>query len=71
MAYPATLQGVGMRWSKDGFNYLFASSIGVVNQRFDSLFSDESLILTLYPPTARVRPANPTQVSSKHKKMRC
>jgi len=47
----ATLQGVGMRWSEDGFNHLLHLRAWV-NQRFDNLFS-ESLVLTLYSPTAR------------------
>lgn len=43
-------KGVGMRWSEDGFNHLLHLRLAWVNQRFDSLFSDESLVLTLYSP---------------------
>ncbi len=43
-------KGVGMRWSEDGFNHLLHLRLAWVNQRFDSLFSEESLVLTLYSP---------------------
>jgi len=43
-------KGVGMRWSEDGFNYLLHLRLAWVNQRFDTLFSDESLVLTIYSP---------------------
>jgi len=43
-------KGVGMRWSEDGFNHLLHLRLAWVNQRFDTLFSDESLVLTLYSP---------------------
>lgn len=44
-------KGVGMRWSEDGFNHLLHLRLAWVNQRFDSLFSDELLVLTLYSPS--------------------
>jgi hypothetical protein len=43
-------KGTGMRWSEDGFNHLLHLRLAWVNQRFDPLFSDESLVLTLYSP---------------------
>lgn len=43
-------KGVGMRWSEDGFNHLLHLRLAWVNQRFDTLFSDESLVLNLYSP---------------------
>ncbi len=43
-------KGVGMRWNEDGFNHLLHLRLAWVNQRFDSLFSEESLVLTLYSP---------------------
>lgn len=43
-------KGVGMRWSEDGFNHLLHLRLAWVNQRFDALFSDESLVLSLYSP---------------------
>lgn len=43
-------KGTGMRWSEDGFNHLLHLRLAWVNQRFDSLFCDESLVLTLYSP---------------------
>ena len=43
-------KGTGMHWSEDGFNHLLHLRLAWVNQRFDSLFSDESLVLTLYSP---------------------
>ncbi len=43
-------KGVGMRWSEDGFNHLLHLRLAWVNQRFDTLFSDEPLTLTLYSP---------------------
>jgi len=38
-----------MRWSEDGFNHLL-HLLGMVNRRFDTLFSDEPLVLALYSP---------------------
>lgn len=43
-------KGTGMRWSEDGFNHLLHLRLAWVNQRFDALFSEESLELTLYSP---------------------
>lgn len=43
-------KGAGMRWSEDGFNHLLHLRLAWANQRFDVLFSDESLELTLYSP---------------------
>jgi len=43
-------KGVGMRWSEDGFNHLLHLRLAWPNQRFDALFSDESLTLSLYSP---------------------
>ncbi len=43
-------KGTGMRWSEDGFNHLLHLRLAWVNQRFDSLFSNESLSLSLYSP---------------------
>jgi len=43
-------KGVGMRWSEDGFNHLLHLRLAWVNQRFDALFSDEPLVLSLYSP---------------------
>lgn len=43
-------KGVGMRWSEDGFNHLLHLRLAWVNQRFDPLFSNEPLTLTLYSP---------------------
>jgi hypothetical protein len=43
-------KGVGMRWSKDGFNHLLHLRLAWVNQRFDSLFADHSLAPKLYSP---------------------
>jgi len=43
MADSTTLQGVGMRWSEDGFNHLLHLRLAWVNRRFDTLFSDEPL----------------------------
>lgn len=43
-------KGTGMRWSEDGFNHLLHLRLAWVNHRFDSLFSEESLELTLYSP---------------------
>lgn len=40
----------GMRWSEDGFNHLLHLRLAWVNHRFDGLFSEESLELTLYSP---------------------
>ena len=49
-------KGVGMRWSEDGFNHLLHLRLAWVNQRFDNLFSDESLVLTLYSPNRACAP---------------
>jgi hypothetical protein len=43
-------KGTGMRWSEDGFNHLLHLRLAWVNQRFDSLFSDENLSLSLHSP---------------------
>ena len=43
-------KGTGMRWSEDGFNHLLHLRLAWVNRRFDALFSEESLELTLYSP---------------------
>ncbi len=43
-------KGTGMRWSEDGFNHLLHLRLAWVNHRFDTLFSEESLELTLYSP---------------------
>ncbi|MBD2096382.1 hypothetical protein H6F90_14670 [Trichocoleus sp. FACHB-591] len=43
-------KGVRMRWSEDGFNYLLHLRLAWVNQRFDSLFSQESLTLSSDSP---------------------
>ncbi len=43
-------KGVGMRWSKDRFNHLLPLRLAWTNQRFDALFSNESLSLCLYSP---------------------
>lgn len=43
-------KGVGMRWSEDGFNHLLHLRLAWVNERFDALFSEENLSLTLYSP---------------------
>lgn len=43
-------KGVGMRWSKTGFDHLLYLRLAWVNQRFDSLFSPESLSLSLHSP---------------------
>ncbi len=43
-------KGTGMRWSEDGFNHLLHLRLAWVNHRFDTLFSEESLDLTLYSP---------------------
>lgn len=49
-------KGVGMRWSEDGFNHLLHLRLAWVNYRFDALFSDESLVLTLYSPNRACAP---------------
>ena len=46
-------KGVGMRWGEDGFNHLLHLRLAWMNQRFDSLFSNEPLALSLYSPTKR------------------
>jgi hypothetical protein len=43
-------KGTGMRWSEPGFNHLLHLRLAWVNQRFDSLFSDQSLAPKLYSP---------------------
>lgn len=43
-------KGTGMRWSEDGFNHLLHLRLAWVNHRFDTLFSEESLELTLHSP---------------------
>ncbi len=43
-------KGTGMRWSENGFNHLLHLRLAWVNHRFDALFSEESLELTLYSP---------------------
>lgn len=43
-------KGVGMRWSEDGFDHLLHLRLAWTNQRFDALFSNESLSLRLYSP---------------------
>ena len=43
-------KGVGMRWSEDGFNHLLHLRLAWINRRFDSLFSEQPLVLSLYSP---------------------
>jgi hypothetical protein len=43
-------KGVGMRWSKDGFNHLLHLRLAWVNQCFDPLFADQALAPKLYSP---------------------
>lgn len=43
-------KGTGMRWSEDGFNHLLHLRLDWNNQRFDSLFAEETLALNLYSP---------------------
>lgn len=43
-------KGVGMRWSEVGFNHLLHLRLAWTNQRFDSLFSNKNLSLSLYSP---------------------
>lgn len=43
-------KGSGMRWSEAGFNTLLHLRVAWVNHRFDSLFSDQPLTLSLYSP---------------------
>lgn len=43
-------KGTGMRWSENGFNHLLHLRLAWVNQQFDALFSNESLVLSLYSP---------------------
>jgi hypothetical protein len=43
-------KGVGMRWSEPGFHHLLHLRLAWVNQRFDPLFSQESLSLSLHSP---------------------
>lgn len=38
-------KGVGMRWSEPGLNHLLHLRVAWVNQRFDSLFAQHSLVL--------------------------
>jgi len=43
-------KGTGMRWSEAGFHTLLHLRVAWVNQRFDPLFSDQPLTLSLYSP---------------------
>jgi hypothetical protein len=43
-------KGTGMRWSEAGFNTLLHLRVAWVNQRFDALFSEQPLTLSLYSP---------------------
>ena len=43
-------KGVGMRWSEPGLNHLLALRVAWVNQRFDPLFSQHSLVLPVVSP---------------------
>ena len=43
-------KGTGMRWSEPGFNHLLHLRLAWVNGRFDPLFADHSLSLTLHSP---------------------
>ncbi|MEL7330586.1 MAG: ISKra4 family transposase, partial [Cyanobacteria bacterium J06559_1] len=43
-------KGVGMRWSEPGLNRLLHLRVAWVNQRFDALFSQKSLVLPLISP---------------------
>lgn len=43
-------KGTGMRWSEAGFNTLLHLRLAWVNQRFDQLFSEQPLTLSLYSP---------------------
>jgi hypothetical protein len=43
-------KGTGMRWSEDGFNHLLHLRLAWLNGRFDPLFSDKPLVLSLYSP---------------------
>jgi hypothetical protein len=43
-------KGTGMIWSESGFNALLPLRVAWVNQRFDALFSHQSLSPTLYSP---------------------
>jgi hypothetical protein len=43
-------KGVGMRWSKDGFNHLLILRVAWVNERFDSLFPDVTIPKTKASP---------------------
>ena len=42
-------KGTGMRWSEPGFNHLLHLRLAWVNERFDSLFADYPLTLSLLP----------------------
>jgi len=41
-------KGVGMRWSEDGLT-ICCICVGMVNRRFDTLFSDEPLVQLCTP----------------------
>ncbi len=43
-------KGAGMRWSEEGFNHLLILRLAWANHRFDSLFSDQSLVLPQVSP---------------------
>lgn len=43
-------KGTGMRWSESGFNSLLHLRVAWVNGRFDALFSDQPVTLSLYSP---------------------
>ena len=43
-------KGVGMRWSEPGLNHLLYLRVAWVNQRFDSLFAQQSLALPSVSP---------------------
>jgi hypothetical protein len=43
-------RGTGMPWSEAGFNPLLRLRLAWVNHRFDALFSEQSLTLSLYSP---------------------
>jgi hypothetical protein len=40
----------GMQWSEDGFNHLLRLRLAGSKQRFDTLFSNKSLVLSVYSP---------------------
>ncbi|EKU96848.1 hypothetical protein Lepto7375DRAFT_0764 [Leptolyngbya sp. PCC 7375] len=43
-------KGVGMRWSEPGLNHLLQLRVAWGNQRFDTLFSQHSLVLPIISP---------------------